>query len=395
MHKGLLLALLLNASGVAVGQPALLDPPAGPGSMAVNLAASGDTVLLSWLEPPTPKTTPSDENAVWAFRFSRLEGGAWTAPTTIATDADFFLNWADIPSLVDAGGGRLLAHWAIKTGSMAYDIGLAGSQDGGTTWKHLGKLNEDATPSEHGFVSLLADRGEVRAFWLDGRERKGQRGAQALRTAAVGDRSGASEQLDERVCDCCQTAAAQTADGPIVAYRDRSKDEVRDIAIVRRTDKGWSAPRLVASDGWRIVGCPVNGPAAAAKGKRVAVAWFTAAKDRPKVEVAFSADAGLTFGKAIVVDGADPMGRVGVELDGEDAIVLWAATEGKAPSIRMRRVSPSGNLGPSSLIAPTSLAQASGFPRIRHAGNDLVLAWLDPKDPPRVHAARMPASSIQ
>lgn len=392
MKTGPLAALLLVAGGLAGGQPVPLDPPAGLGSMGVNLAQSGETVIVSWLEPPTPKTTPSDQNAVWALRFSRLEGAAWTAPATIAAGSDFFLNWADIPSVLDAGGGRLAAHWAIKTGAMSYDIGFARSENGGKTWKALGKGNDDATKSEHGFVSLVSERGQARAFWLDGRDHKS---GQALRTAEVTGPPGASLRLDDRVCDCCQTSAAETADGPIVVYRDRSKDEVRDIAIVRRAEKGWTAPRLVASDGWRIAGCPVNGPAVAASGRLVAVAWFTAANDHPRVQVAFSSDSGASFGKPILVDAAQPLGRVGIELDGEDAIVLWAATEGKAPSIRLRRVSPSGKLGAPSVIAPTTIARTSGFPRIRRAGENLVLAWLEPSEPSRVHAALVAVSGLR
>jgi hypothetical protein len=39
--------------------------------------------------------------------------------------------------------------------------------------------------------------------------------------------------LDGRVCECCATSAASTPDGIAVVYRDRSKEEVRDISIVR------------------------------------------------------------------------------------------------------------------------------------------------------------------
>ena len=41
-------------------------------------------------------------------------------------------------------------------------------------------------------------------------------------------------QVDDRVCDCCQTACAVLDDGTVViAYRDRSEDERRDISIRR------------------------------------------------------------------------------------------------------------------------------------------------------------------
>ena len=363
--------------------------------MGVNLARSGDTVIVSWLEPATPQTKPSDEKGSWALRFSRLENGAWTAPATVTSGTDFYLNWADIPSVVDAGGGKLAATWAIKTGSMAYDIGLATSEDGGKTWKKLSKVNEDATVSEHGFISLLPDSGQVRAFWLDGRERKGEKGAQTLRTAVLSDKPAPSERLDERVCDTCHTSAAMTSDGPIVVYRDRTEDDVRDVGIIRRTEKGWTKGKLIASDGWHIAGCPINGPAVAAAEKTVAVVWFTAAKDKPKVEAVFSSDSGANFGKPVVVDGAGPLGRVGVVLDGSDAIVLWGSTEGKAPSIRLRRVSADGKLGQPYVVAPTAAARTSGFPHVHHAGENLVLAWLEPSEPTRVHAALVPASAVK
>lgn len=389
----LLAGLILAASAAA--QPARLDPPAGPGSMAVNLARSGDTVMLSWLEPAIPRTKLSDEDASHSLRFSRLESGAWTPPVTITSGSNIFVNWADTPSIVDAGAGTLVAHWAMKTGAMSYDIALARSQDGGKTWRGLAKANEDSTKSEHGFVSLLSDRGAVRAFWLDGREREGDLGAQSLRTAMVGDRRGPSERLDGKVCDCCPTSSAATADGPVVVYRDRSDGDVRDIAIVRQTKTGWTKPKLVASDGWHIAGCPVNGPAAAAAGRTVSVAWFTVAGDKPKVKVAFSSDAGASFGRPIVVDAAGPLGRVGVLLDGGDAIVSWGATEGASPTIRLRRVSPSGQLGVPVIIAPTTAARTSGFPRVQRAGGNLVVAWVEPSEPTRVHAATLPVGGVR
>ena len=40
-----------------------------------------------------------------------------------------------------------------------------------------------------------------------------------------------------------------------------------------------TATTAVYNDGWKIAACPVNGPAVAANGKRVALAWFTAPND--------------------------------------------------------------------------------------------------------------------
>ncbi len=134
------------------------------------------------------------------------------------------------------------------------------------------------------------------------------------------------EKIDGRVCSCCQTDAALAAAGPVIAYRDRSGEEVRDVSVIRRIAAGWSQPVRVHADNWKIPGCPVNGPAIAAAGRRVAVAWFTAAPPNPRVQAAFSEDGGATFGPAVVVDGDKPFGRVDLALDGNgDALVTWLA----------------------------------------------------------------------
>ena len=142
--------------------------------------------------------------------------------------------------------------------------------------------------------------------WLDGRKTAGatQAGhgdalaAMSLVHSTLDARGPAGPEtvLDGRVCDCCQTDAARADGATVVVYRDRSDKEVRDMSVVRFADGRWSEPRALARDGWEINGCPVNGPAIAAGGAAVAVAWFTAADERPRVSVVFSADAGATFG---------------------------------------------------------------------------------------------------
>lgn len=42
--------------------------------------------------------------------------------------------------------------------------------------------------------------------------------------------------LDSRTCDYCQTSAAISKNDPVVVYRDRTDDEIRDISIVREVN---------------------------------------------------------------------------------------------------------------------------------------------------------------
>jgi len=395
-------------------EPVDLSPPAPPGAMTPNWVAGGERLLLSWLEPVAP--------GGHRLRFSTLTEGGWQEPITIAEGESFFANWADFPSLAAGPDGEILAHWLAKTGpgTYAYGIELARSTDFGKTWRRLGLLHTDDTPTEHGFVSFVplsrgGEGGGIQAFWLDGRKSGGGDGgeghgegaegggAMTLRTARVGATVGPSVELDDRVCDCCQTGAALTADGPVVVFRDRSPDEVRDISLVRAHAEGWSAPRAVAIDGWRIPGCPVNGPVPAAAGRELAVAWFTAAKtagtDRaPRVQVAFSADAGLSFGGPIVVDDGHPLGRVGLALDGHGgAVVSWLARVGEEAEIRLARVRPDGGRGAPHALGRTSAARSSGFPRLIRQGENLYVAWLEVgEDHSRSHirVTRCPLSAL-
>ena len=393
--------------GTTARGPVPLDPPAAAGAMAPNLARLGeDSVLLTWYEPQEG----ADAAEAWRLRSSRLEAGAWSEPATLAEGKGLVANWADVPSVARGGDGTLIAHWAERSSSespYAYDVILGRSTDGGKRWERLGSAHSDGTATEHGFVSLVADGADVRAFWLDGREtasgaghagHHGGGGAMTLRTATVGALA-AGELLDARVCDCCGTSTAMTSEGPVLVYRDRSEDEVRDISLVRRTAGGWSQPVSVHADGWRVPGCPVNGPAVAARGRRVAVAWYTYAGEKPSVRLAFSEDAGASFQPPLEVDGPKggrvPLGRVDVVLGEEgEALVSWLAAERDQATLLVRRVTAEGRLGAPVPLVETSAERQSGFPRMERLGDQLLFAWTETVRPTHVRVARLSLAEV-
>ncbi len=365
-----------------------LPAPASAASGQPNLTvAANGRVYLSWIDRL--------EAGRVALRFASKENNGWSAPRTIAEGTNWFVNWADFPSLLVLPDGSMAAHWLAKSGAgtYAYDVNIARSFDGGKTWSKPFLPHRDGTQTEHGFVSLLpASKDAFTALWLDGREMAGKsaehgsnqngdhgHGTMTLRAATI-RRNNAIEQealLDARVCECCQTAAARTSLGPVVVYRDRSEQEMRDISIVRLRDGKWSAPKTVFSDGWQINGCPVNGPAVAALDKRVAVAWFTGANDKSQVKLAFSPDAGETFSAPIAIDDGNPAGRVDVLLlpDGS-AVVSWLEKLPKGGEVRMRKVKADGTRAAAITIAPSGIARSSGFPQMVRAGNTLIFAWV-------------------
>ncbi|MBK8293050.1 MAG: exo-alpha-sialidase [Flammeovirgaceae bacterium] len=184
-------------------------------------------------------------------------------------------------------------------------------------------------------------------------------------------------ELDNRTCDCCQTTAAITSNGPVVVYRDRSDDEIRDMSIVRFINNEWTKPQPVHEDRWKIAGCPVNGPRISSKGNYLAVVWFTAASDSAHVNVSFSADGGATFDSPIQVDEGGAIGRVDlVMLDAERVIVSWM----EGTSIKARVVHNDGTIDKSIEVANSSGARSSGFPQMTRAADKLVFAWTDDKE---------------
>jgi hypothetical protein len=367
-----------------------LASPAAAGSGEPNLAAGADgTIYLSWLEP--------FGDSAHALRFATLRDSVWSAPRTIAQGPNFFVNWADFPSLLPVSERGLAAHWLQRSGSAryAYEVRISQSTNGGQTWSEPAIPHRDGTATEHGFVSLFPFRDSLGAIWLDGRnfaqaaEGESPNMMLLMTTIAPAGTAGEERILDERVCDCCQTSLAIASSGPVVVYRDRLEGEIRDISIARWSDSGWNRG-TVHADEWKIDACPVNGPAVAASGERVAVAWFTNARDSARVYLATSTDAGATFAMPVRVDDGNPVGRVDVELDHDDAaIVSWMEfTSDQQAEVRVRRITASGTRATSTVVARTTGVRASGFPRMVATRDNLVFAWTEAGTPSRIRVAR-------
>ncbi len=334
-----------------------------------------------------------------ALRYARRDRDLWDSTRTITTRRDLFVNWADFPSITVTARGRLLVHWLQRSsaGKYSYDAILAHSSDQGRTWSAPVRLHSDSSPSEHGFVSVAPVGDSAVAFWLDGRATKAgeghEGGAMQVRMTSISASGAVGEQsealVDDKSCDCCQTAAALTSRGPVVAYRDRSDDEIRDIVVSRLDGGQWTVPSPVHNDGWHIEACPVNGPAIVARGDTVAVAWFTGARDTAKVQVAFSTDAGVSFGAPVRLDAGNPAGRVAMTFDERGwAIVAWVERlAGEAAEVRARVVAPDGRATAPAVVTRSSAARASGFPHLARIGDRLYAAWTEPGDSARVRFA--------
>lgn len=372
------------ADPLALGPAAVLDSPAGAASAHAHLAAlPGGGVVFSWLE---------QEGEEFVLKHAELRGGSWSPAREVARGSDWVVSAADLAAVVPLGPSLWAAHWRLPgAGSpYAYDIAVSVSADGGATWSAAERLNDDGTPTEHGFVSLFPWGDDVGAVWLDGRELAGEfdtpesaaAAATTLRYARV-DKDGRNlEQgiVDDFVCDCCTTDIARGDAGELLVYRDRTPDEIRDIQVRRRTPEGWGEPATLGPDRWEIEGCPVNGPAIDALGSSAAAAWFTAPGNAPKVRVAFSADGGATFAAPIDVDAAGSLGQVGVALVSADVAVVswWRRAAAGGTELALRKVRRSGELGPILAAGTVSSSRPDVVPQLVRNDDVLILAWNEP-----------------
>jgi len=394
--------------------PLSMATPAAANSGQPQLSVSSRGVVVSWIERTGDLAT---------LKFAERTAAGWTAARTIASGRDWFVNWADVPSVLRLPSGAIVAHWLQKSGpsTYAYDVRLSHSTDDGKTWSRSYLPHHDGTQTEHGFASLFPMGDGFGLVWLDGRAMKAGGDHPSTRPGEnSGARSGqgggdhgggamsvyfgqfdkafkqiAEAPVDTRVCECCPTAAVVTAEGVITAYRNRSDEEVRDNYVSRFVSGKWLAPQPVFNDNWKIAACPVNGPALAASGRNVAMTWFTVKEEQGHAYLAFSTDAGATFGKPIRVDDGGSLGRVDVELlpDGA-ALATWVEFADQRAQFRARRIDRNGTRSAPVTVAGIAGNRASGYPRAAVANGEVVFAWTEPVDggglQVRTAAARLP-----
>ncbi len=361
-NKDLSVTMLSSPAGDSCAEPYLFTDKNG-------------LVYLSWIEKNNKEST---------LKFSSLSNDQWSAPVTIASGNNWFVNWADYPLIAADENNNMIAHYLEKsdTAKFTYDIKLVVSADGGKTWSNSKVLHDDGKKAEHGFVSMSPFNNQFFVSWLDGRKTakegnehhsEGHHGEMTLRAALL-NKNGmkANEwELDGRICDCCQTSIAITENGPVVIYRDRSEEEIRDMSIVRFVNGEWTEPKTIFPDLWKISGCPVNGPRADAIGNNLAIAWFSMQKNKAQVKVIFSDDGGATFKEPIQVDEGKPIGRVDiVMLNEKTAMVSWM----EGSTIKTLKLSADGTKGKPIIIATSSDQIFSGFPQMTKSGNKLIFA---------------------
>ena len=360
-----------------------------------------NNILLSYV------TSSQDISSLWLVF---LENDVWTEPELVASGNNWFINWADFPSVVKHDD-NYFAHWLEKNGNGTYAYGVRYSvRSLDQTWTKPQWLHTDNSATEHGFVSLQPTTKGSHAIWLDGRNMQGADHdshsehaktasleniqGMTMRYAFINNQGQVNErtELDSLTCDCCQTTMVQTEDGVVVAYRDREPknltSEIRDIKILYNTSGDWIESENTPVDNWNLQACPVNGPVLSANNNKLALAWFTAADNKPKVQVAFSNDNGQQFQDAIVVDESNNLGRVAVDWINADTIFIsWIGMKDNNTALLYRIVTVDGTVGEIQTATEIDMSRSSGVPQVAQIGdNKILLTWTETGELPSIQS---------
>jgi hypothetical protein len=382
-HRGTVAAYTatLQPKAAAAAWSVRVDPlpePSNGNSSGPRFTVSDRGVLLTWVERSGDAST---------LKFAEKQPTGWSRPTTVASGANWMDSAADPPIVLRRHDGTLVASWQVSTDKKleGSDLYLTYSKDNGKSWAPSFMPHHDPTHGQHAFPSLFDLPGNgLGIVWLDARAQAAHpddlEASISLRYAAFDGswKQTADAEIDPRVCECCSTTAATTSDGVLIAFRDRSDKEIRDIAVSRFDRGKWTPSTLVHADNWEIDACPVNGPMLSARGRQAVVAWFTVKNNQGQAWAAFSNDAGRTWGAPIRLDDAGSLGRVDVDLlDDGAAVATWVEYANRRAQFSIRRIEAAGQRSPAVPIATVSSGASSGVPRMARHGSELVFAWTE------------------
>ncbi len=387
-----LMAVLAGVAGVMAAAPGpqitvrARNVPVEGVAAAPSLATGSEgTVWLSWIEttpagPADGLTSPAHGHGKPApaarLRLARLDDDcAVRAVAPLPAEGSQAPSLAEVPPLAVGGDGRVHVVWLdgeMKAQRAVFDpLAPAKTAPDAGSWSQPEPFTRAPGDRERFALARLED-GRVLAAWLDGRDYARTR-EQTLRARIVDAPDDAEQVVAPRVCECCETSLTPLRDGgALLAFRGRDDQEVRDIHVARWRDGAWSKPQVVNPDGWRIKGCPVNGPRVHGDGSRAALAWFTAANGAARVLASVTPDAAGQWLMPLRVDEGEPAGHVDtVRLQDGAVLVTWLRTDG---SLWLRRLKPEHAAGAVVRLTPAGGVAPRTAPRIvlrqDYAGGD-------------------------
>jgi hypothetical protein len=390
------LIVVASLTGILIqaqAQVRLTDPPALKDSGMAHLTTdSKGNAYLSWIDPLT--------EGGHALRYVRWMGSGWSGPDTIVKGRNWFINWADIPALAVTQDGSFLAHWLTRTegsGVYGYGIRVVRKAPGASAWKEIFGANLSDKTDYAGFLSFVVTGDRAGAVYLapppaaarvtavshnhesgDGSGEVEHRKTLRYVAFTAGGAVATDREIDADTCSCCQTTLVSTPKGLLAAYRDHAPGEIRDISVVRLVNGAWTEPKPLNRDGWKINGCPTEGPSAAATAEHVGIAWLTRAQDKPRIQMSLSNNSGQDFGAPQRIDDGNPYGHPAVAVfDRNSFLAVWIERTPKGADLRLRRVWMDGAKSASVRIRGVAAARSTGLPKVAVTGDQILLVWRD------------------
>ncbi|MEQ9310469.1 MAG: hypothetical protein RLN90_13525 [Balneolaceae bacterium] len=358
----------------------IIENPTGVNSSLPRLYSDNTGVIfMSWVE--------QNEKIATLF-YSKFLNNSWSDPFQVNYSNEWFVNWADFPSIVANNGSLLAAHWLKKIpgNTYSYNIEVASFNNSKPSKPII--PHTDGTATEHGFVSMApTSDSSFYMIWLDGRNMIGSHGEHGDLSAAMTLRGAelstngetlSETELDASACECCNTSLAKTKSGLIAAYRNRTENEIRDIYITKNINGSWDEPKSVYDDHWEIAACPVNGPSIDAINDLVSVVWFTGANNKAAVKLSFSLDEGNTFLPPIIVDSTSALGRVDIIAKDENSSwISWMSRNDDSAELNLKLISIEGETLEEHVITILDSSRKSGFPQITRINEGVLIAWTN------------------
>jgi hypothetical protein len=324
-----------------------------------------------------------------ALQFSVWRNEAWSKPITITAAQPFSRHPSESPGVIALSNTNLIAYWSQRPANEAttkeVDVYFAVSTDRGRHWTAPTLANVAGSGQESSYPSVAPmDDKRAALIWLDGTNwTKQKRVALMSRTIRSDGSTDEATVIDQDTCTCCPTSLAQAGSGLVAAYRGHTTENIRDISVLRNVNGRWSQRGVLHADHWHFTGCPVNGPHLDATQKRALITWFTAAQDRPTVNLAFSDDAGANFSAPIRVDEGNAIGRAqAVLLPGRSAAAFWLERVSGTTRLLVRAVHEDGMLE-----MPIEVSHGSdlGCPHAARGAGAILITWAEGDALRRVH----------
>jgi len=331
-------ALLLSGYAGAALPHAHMSPET-PGQATASRPAKPTLAIGTTVDAQGRIWLARVENRTLLVSHSADDGQHFSAPVAVNAESENIgAESENRPKIAVTRNGTVHLTWTLLlpqpyTGEIRY----ARSTDGGKTYSAPITINDDNRLTSHRFDSLVSDGSDRLAIvWLDGRDRDAakEQGVAYAGTSvyvARSDDDGASfhanRKLTGHTCECCRTALAWTADGPVALWRNLYGSNTRDFAF---SSLETGKVQRLADDEWNIDACPHHGGGIAAGGDGTLHAvWYTRGKNRQglfyRQVKGDRMSAPMAFG--------NPQAQAGhatVAADGQTVLITWREFDGQA-----------------------------------------------------------------